>query len=148
LPEKTVETWRNFWFHTGDAATMDEGGCVTFRDRIKDCIRRRGENISSFEVEAALGKLPGVAEVAAFAVPAGGGEGTEDEVMLAIVAHPGATLDPAEIAAKADAVLPAFASPRFVEIVTSLPKTPTERVQKNKLRQRGVTAATWDRKRA
>ncbi len=148
LPDKTVETWRNFWFHTGDAATMDEGGCVTFRDRIKDCIRRRGENISSFEVEAALGKLPGVAEVAAFAVPAGGGEGTEDEVMLAIVAHPGATLDPAEIAAKADAVLPAFASPRFVEIVTSLPKTPTERVQKNKLRQRGVTAATWDRKRS
>ncbi len=146
LPEKTVEAWRNFWFHTGDAATMDASGCVTFRDRIKDCIRRRGENISSFEVEAALGKLPGVAEVAAFAVPAGGGEGTEDEVMLAIIAHPGVTLDPAEIAARADAVLPAFASPRFVEIVTSLPKTPTERVQKNKLRQRGVTPATWDRK--
>ena len=111
----------------------------SFRDRIKDCIRRRGENISSFEVEAAIGKLPGVAEVAAFAVPAGGGEGTEDEVMLAVIAQPGVTLDPAEIATRADAVLPAFASPRFVEIVDRLPKTPTERVQKNKLRERGVT---------
>ena len=123
LPDKTVETWRNFWFHTGDAGTMDASGCVVFRDRIKDCIRRRGENISSFEVEAAIGKVPGVAEVAAFAVPAGGGEGTEDEVMLAIVAHPGATLHPAAIVVLADAVLPAFAQPRFVEIVESLPKT-------------------------
>ena len=84
LPQATVTAWRNFWFHTGDSGTMAEDGWVTFVDRTKDCIRRRGENISSFEVESAIARLEGVAEVAAYAVPAGA-EGTEDEVMLAVV---------------------------------------------------------------
>ena len=144
LPEKTVEAWRNFWFHTGDAGTMAEDGWVTFVDRTKDSIRRRGENISSFEVESAIKRLEGVAEVAAYAVPAGE-EGTEDEVMLAVVASDGSGLRAEDVARHADGVLPRFAMPRYVEIVDELPMTPTQKVRKDDLRRRGVTAATWDR---
>ena len=144
MPERTVEAWRNLWFHTGDAGVMAEDGYVTFVDRIKDCIRRRGENISSFEVELAMSRLAGVAEVAAYAVPSGLAGG-EDEVMLAIVPTEGTTLDPTVVASYADRTLPRFAQPRFIEVVESLPKTPTAKVQKVALRARGITAATWDR---
>ncbi|MFN4091160.1 MAG: AMP-binding protein [Alphaproteobacteria bacterium] len=144
MPEATVAAWRNLWFHTGDAVTMAADGYVVFVDRIKDCIRRRGENISSFEVESAIERLPGVAEAAAYAVPSGI-DGGEDEVMLAVVPESGATLDPAAIAAHADRELPRYAQPRFIEIVPELPKTPTAKVQKAKLRARGVGPGTWDR---
>lgn len=144
LPAKTVEAWRNLWFHTGDAATMDETGCVTFVDRMKDCIRRRGENISSFEVETAMSKLDGIGEVAAFAVPSEG-EGTEDELMLAVVCLEGCAVEPSWVASEADRILPRFAEPRYIEIVESLPKTQTERIRKDELRRRGVTPRTWDR---
>ncbi|XVX19825.1 AMP-binding protein [Actinomycetota bacterium] len=144
LPDKTLESWRNFWFHTGDSGYVDEEGWFTFVDRTKDCIRRRGENVSSFEVELAVARMPGLAEVAAYAVPAGQ-EGTEDEVMLACIAEPGAGVSAADVAAYADAVLPRFAQPRYVEMVEEIPKTPTAKVQKQRLRTRGVTAATWDR---
>jgi crotonobetaine/carnitine-CoA ligase len=147
LPEATVAAWRNFWFHTGDSGVMDEDGWLTFVDRTKDCIRRRGENISSFEVESAVARLDGVAEVAAYAVPAGA-EGTEDEVMLAVVLAPGASLDAAAVAAHADLVLPRFARPRYVEVVAELPKTPTQKVRKKELRTRAVTSSTWDREAA
>ena len=145
MPERTVEAWRNLWFHTGDAGMMAEDGYVTYVDRIKDCIRRRGENISSFEVELAISQLQGVAEVAAYAVPSGI-SGGEDEIMLAVVRAEGATLDPAIVATYADNVLPRFAQPRFIEIVDGLPKTPTAKVQKSVLRTRGITPATWDRR--
>jgi crotonobetaine/carnitine-CoA ligase len=144
LPEKTLEAWRSFWFHTGDSGVMDADGWVTFVDRTKDCIRRRGENISSFEVESAVARLEGVAEVAAYAVPAGE-EGTEDEVMLSVVVQPGSGLDADAVVAHADAVLPRFAQPRYVELVEALPKTPTAKVRKQELRTRGVTPQTWDR---
>ena len=147
LPDKTLEAWRNFWFHTGDSGRMDADGWVTFVDRTKDCIRRRGENISSYEVESAVSRLDGIAEVVAYAVPAGA-EGTEDEVMLAVVpadTPAGEGLDAPAIAAFADSVLPRFARPRYVEIVDAIPKTPTEKVRKGELRTRGVTAAAWDR---
>lgn len=145
LPGESMRAFRDFWFHTGDLCVMDADGCVRFIDRQNDCIRRRGENISSFEVEAAIIAHPAVREVAAFAVPTGI-EGTENEVMLVVVpAQDGLT--PTAVAEFADEVLPKFARPRFVEIVPELPKTPTERVQKARLRQRGVTAATWDRER-
>jgi carnitine-CoA ligase len=146
LPEATLQSWRNFWFHTGDSGVMDEDGWVTFVDRTKDCIRRRGENISSFEVESAVARLDGVAEVAAYAVPAGE-EGTEDEVMLSVVAVEGSSLDPSAVAAYADGVLPRFARPRFIEVLDALPKTPTAKVRKQELRTRGVTESTWDRDR-
>jgi crotonobetaine/carnitine-CoA ligase len=143
-PEKTLEAWRNFWFHTGDAGVMAEDGWVTFVDRTKDCIRRRGENISSFEVESAIQRLDGVAEVAAYAIPADD-EGTEDEVMLAVVVAEGSGVDVPAVVEHADSVLPKFALPRYVEIVDELPMTPTQKIRKNDLRLRGVTEATWDR---
>jgi crotonobetaine/carnitine-CoA ligase len=143
MPDKTVEAWRNLWFHTGDAGMMDDSGLVTFVDRIKDCIRRRGENISAAEVEAALLQLPGVAEVAAFAVPSSV-RGGEDEVMLAVVPMPGASLTPSIIFDHAHNVLPRFARPRFVELVSELPKTATGKVQRAQLRKRGVGPATSD----
>lgn len=143
MPDKTVEAWRNLWFHTGDAAVMDEEGYVTFVDRMKDCIRRRGENISSFEVESAIERLRGVTEVAAYAVPAGI-EGGEDEIMLAVVPASGASVTVAQVAAQAQSELPRYAQPRFIEILPELPKTPTGKVQKAALRSRGVTEATWD----
>jgi crotonobetaine/carnitine-CoA ligase len=145
LPQQTVDAWRNLWFHTGDAAILDADGRMSFVDRIKDCIRRRGENISATEVEAVIETLPGVAEVAAFAVPsdiAGG----EDELMLAVVAAPGMPLAPEAVAAHADRELPRFARPRYVAMVDALPKTATGKVQRAVLRGRGARHA-WDRER-
>jgi crotonobetaine/carnitine-CoA ligase len=146
MPDKTVEAWRNFWFHTGDAGVMDSDGYISFVDRIKDCIRRRGENISSFEVENAIARMPGVKEVAAFAVPSSI-PGGEDEVMLVIVPDAGHSLKAESVAEFASNALPRFAEPRFIEITTELPRTPTERVQKALLRKRGITVTTWDRER-
>ncbi len=145
LPEKTVESWRNLWFHTADAGIMDAGGVVTFVDRIKDCIRRRGENIAAAEVEAVIAGLPGVAEVAAYAVPSDL-PGGEDEVMLAIVPDGANTFDRATLLEKADQLLPRFARPRFVELVGALPKTATGKVQRAVLRKRGAGMA-WDREK-
>ncbi len=144
MPDKTVETWRNLWFHTGDAAIMHEDGSVSFVDRIKDCIRRRGENVSSFEVEAAMARMPGVKEVAAFAVKSEI-EGAEEEIMLAVVPEDGASLRPDAIAAHAAKELPRYAQPRFIDIVEALPKTPTAKIQKASLRRAGVRPGTWDR---
>lgn len=143
MPERTVEAWRNLWFHTGDAGTKTADGLITFIDRIKDCIRRRGENIAASEVEAAVGSLAGIEEIAAYAVPsdiAGG----EDELMLAIVPKPGVVLEPKAVADHADAVLPRFAMPRFIEMLPELPKTATGKVQRAVLRKRGAGKA-WDR---
>lgn len=143
MSDKTVEAWRNFWFHTGDAGIMDQSGVLTFVDRIKDCIRRRGENISSFEVEEAMRGLGGVREVAAFAVPSDI-PGAEEEVMIIIVPHDDAGLTVSQVAVHARARLPRFAVPRYLEFAQTLPKTPTEKVQKQCLRQRGVTTTTVD----
>ena len=140
-PEKTVEAWRNLWLHTGDAGVMREDGLVTFIDRIKDCIRRRGENISATEVEEVVAAMPGVAEVAAYAVPSDI-PGGEDEVMLAIVPRPGERPDVEEIAQRAAEQLPRFAKPRYVRLVQELPKTATGKVQRAVLRQQGTADAT------
>ena len=140
MPEKTVEAWRNLWFHTGDAGTIDESGLLSFVDRLKDCIRRRGENIAANEVEALLAPLPGVAEIAAYAVPselAGG----EDELMLAIVPAAGPAPSLALLGDAAERLLPRFARPRFLQFVPELPKTATGKVQRAVLRQRGVGQA-------
>ena len=139
-PAKTVEAWRNLWFHTGDAGMQDANGLITFVDRIKDCIRRRGENISATEIEAAVVQLPGICEVAAYAVAADGA-GAEDEVMLAVVPHAGITLDAADILSQASAVLPRFAKPRFLVLLDGLPKTATGKVQHAVLRQKGRAGA-------
>jgi crotonobetaine/carnitine-CoA ligase len=133
MPEQTVEAWRNLWFHTGDAARMRADGHVEFVDRIKDCIRRRGENISSTQVEDAIARHPGIAEVAAVALPSDI-PGGEDEIGLVVVPAADATIAPAELLVHARAVLPRFAQPRFLALVEALPKTPTGKVQKAKLK--------------
>ena len=145
MPDKTLETYQNLWFHTGDLAKKDEDGYFYFEDRKKDSLRRRGENISSFEVERAINMHPKVLESAAVAVKA---EMPEDEVKICVVLKPGETLSPEELIAFAAERMPYFAVPRFVEFMDSLPKTPTERVQKYLLKQAGITPATWDREKA
>jgi carnitine-CoA ligase len=144
MPEKTLEAWRNLWFHTGDAGRLDDLGRLHFVDRLKDCIRRRGENISSFEIEQVLNAHPAVAESAVVGIrlPGAGGE---DEVKAYVVSAPGATLDPVALLDWCTPRMPHFAVPRFVEVVTELAKTPTGKLQKTSLRQAGITGATWDR---
>lgn len=142
-PAKTVEAWRNFWFHTGDAGRMDADGYITFIDRIKDCIRRRGENISAADIESVFVGLPGVAEIAAFAVTSGI-EGGEDEIMLAVVPRLDVPVTVAAIVDRARNAMPRFARPRYLQFMPSLPKTGTEKVRKTVLKDSGVTASTVD----
>ena len=140
-PEKTVEAWRNLWFHTGDRVVRQADGYFRFVDRLKDAIRRRGENISSFEVEQVLLSHPAVANAAVFPVPS---SMAEDEVMAAVILHPGQALEPADLIAYCTPRLPYFALPRYLEFVTELPMTENGKVQKYKLRERGITQQTWD----
>ena len=144
MPDKTAEVFRNLWFHTGDGLRRDGDGWYYFVDRLKDALRRRGENISSYEVEQAILARPEVFEVAVIAVPASV-EAGEDEVMAVVVLNEGATLDALEFWAHCDKRLPYFAIPRFVRFVSALPKTPSEKVRKVELREEGVTADTADR---
>jgi crotonobetaine/carnitine-CoA ligase len=145
MPEKTVEAWRDLWFHTGDYLQYDDEGWYYFVDRKKDAIRRRGENISSFEVERLVLAHPAVLECAAVAVPA---ELGEDEVLLCAVPRPGAALDARALLAHCEEHMARFMVPRYVRLLERLPKTPTERVQKYLLRASGVTADTFDREAA
>ncbi|MGE0782958.1 MAG: AMP-binding protein [Mycolicibacterium sp.] len=145
MDEATVKSWRNGWFHTGDAFVYDEEGWFYFIDRTKDAIRRRGENISSFEVEAEVLAHDDVAEVAAVAVPSDHGE---DEIKIWVTCKPGRTLTPEVLL---DFLIPRMARfmvPRYIEFVDELPKTPTAKVRKVELRERGLTADTFDRERA
>ena len=147
MPEKTIESRRDLWFHTGDALRRDAQGWYYFVDRVKDALRRRGENISSFEVEAVLRGHASVADCAVVGVAADEQAG-EDEVMAFLVPRPGAVLDFASLAAWCDTRMPAFMIPRYFDTLAELPRTPTEKVRKKELRERGVTASTWDRSKA
>lgn len=141
MPDKTVESWRNLWFHTGDRVVRDADGAFRFVDRLKDAIRRRGENISSFEVEQVLLGHPDVASVAVYPVRS---ELAEDEVMAALVLREGAKVEPAELAGFCRVRLPYFAVPRYIEFMDELPRTENGKVQKFRLRERGVGTATLD----
>ncbi len=147
MPDKTIEAWRNFWFHTGDAGYRNSNGQFVFVDRIKDCIRRRGENISTYEVEQAFLAMEGIAEAAAYAVPADGGEGMEDEVMVALQPAANTIIDDSrllEIRSTASGNLAKFALPRYLRVMQELPKTPTGKIRKVVLREEGVTQDTVD----
>jgi crotonobetaine/carnitine-CoA ligase len=144
MPERTLEAFRNLWFHTGDAARLDADGNLWFVDRIKDRIRRRGENIASVDVETVLMEHPRVADAAVIAVPSEE-EGGEDEIKAVVVAAPGAALDATIVWAWCDEMLPYFAVPRYVEILPELPKTPTAKILKSELREAGITPGTSDR---
>lgn len=148
MPEATARAFRNLWFHTGDRVWRDGEGYFYFLDRIADAIRRRGENISAFDIECELNLHPAVLECAAFGVPS---ELAEEEVMMAVVLAPGAELSAPELAAYCAAKLPSFMVPRYVEFLDRLPRTPTDKVAKRVLRARGdhgLTPGTWDRERA
>ena len=141
-PDKTVEAWRNLWFHTGDRVVRDADGAFRFVDRIKDAIRRRGENISSWEVEQVLISHPAVAAAAVYPVRS---QLAEDEVMAAVVLRESAVLEPAELAHFCTGLLPTFAVPRYIDLVAGLPRTENGKVQKYLLRERGITPSCWDR---
>ena len=144
LPQQTEHAWRGGWFHTGDRVMRDGEGWFWFVDRLKDSIRRRGENISSYEVEAALTSNPDVAAAAVVPVPS---EVGEDEVLAFVVAREGTSPSAEQIIAHCLPRLASFAVPRYVEFVDALPLTANGKVEKFRLRERGIGPATWDRER-
>jgi crotonobetaine/carnitine-CoA ligase len=140
-PEATVETSRNWWYHTGDIARVDDDRYLYFVDRKADYLRRRGENISSFEVERILMGHGALADVAVHAVPS---DLTEDDLKITATLEEGAALTEEELFRWAIDELPYFALPRYVEFRAELPRSPVGRVLKRQLRDQGVTEATWD----
>ena len=142
MPDKSFEAYRNFWFHTGDAGFFNKKNQLIFVDRIKDCIRRRGENISSYEVEQAFLKIPQIAEAAAFAVPAKD-HGQEDEVMVALMIIKGSKIEYSKWINKVSADLAKFAIPLYLRVMKSFPKTQTGKIIKHALRTEGITNDTW-----
>lgn len=140
--EATEHAMTGGWFHTGDRGRRDEQGYFEFLDRIKDVIRRRGENISSFEIERVIHGHPAVAQCAAVGVPADVGE---EDVMVVVVPADGMVIDPAELIAFCRERMGTYMVPRYVQVADSLPRTATERVQKYALRAGAATAEKWDR---
>lgn len=141
-PQATASTYRDGWIHTGDLFSRTLDGRYRFVDRKNDYLRRRGENISSFEVEREVLTYPGVQECAVYGIRS---EFTEDEVMVAVVVQPELWGSPEALIDFLQGRLPSFAIPRYVEVFDRLPKTATERVKKVQLRERGVSTTTWDR---
>ncbi|WP_225141368.1 ATP-dependent acyl-CoA ligase [Bradyrhizobium sp. BRP20] len=145
MPEKTVEAWRNLWFHSGDRVVRDSDGHYRFIDRMKDSIRRRGENVSSWEVEQAIQSHPAVAACAIYPVPS---ELGEDEVAAAILLEPGHLLQPVDVVRHCEGRIAYFAIPRYVRILSQMPLTENGKIKKGVLRDAGVTTDTWDREAA
>jgi crotonobetaine/carnitine-CoA ligase len=139
-PEATAEAWRDLWHHTGDVVRIRDG-VVEFVDRKNDSIRRRGENVSSVDLEAAILDHPAVREVAVHGVPSAS---TDEEIKACMVIEEGAEIDCAELFVFFKDSLPYFAVPRYVELVDELPRNALKRVMKQELRERGVGDGTWD----
>ncbi len=142
MPEATLEATRNLWYHTGDLGYYDEDGFYYYVDRKKDSIRRRGENISSIELERLINMHPEVVEAAVIGVPS---ELGEEEIKAFVVRQPGSSLTPADFIAWCEEKMARYMVPRYLEWVTELPKTPTQRIQKYKLKQQVQNEQTWDR---
>jgi crotonobetaine/carnitine-CoA ligase len=145
--EATVAAWRNGWFHTGDLGRLDEDGFLWHVGRNKDAIRRRGENISAFEVEQAIVKHPAVAEAAAFPLPS---ELGEEEVAVAVVLKSGETLDEIELVEHCKKAMPYYMVPRYIQFASDLPRNLSLKVQKFKLKQLALEnfKALWDREKS
>jgi crotonobetaine/carnitine-CoA ligase len=141
MPEATVEAWDNYRFNTGDGARIDEDGYLYFLDRMKDRIRRRAENISSYEIESAAVSFPSVLEAAAVGVPSG--YQSDDDIKLCVVTHNG--IDHIRLLEHLAGILPHYMVPRYIETLDALPRTPTNKVRKQVLRESNVSEATWDR---
>lgn len=144
-PEATLELFQNLWIHTGDLGRRDEDGYYYYADRKKQALRRRGENISSFEVEAVINGHPSVLESCVVGVPS---ELGEEEVKTVIVLKEGAAVSEEEIIRWCEPRMAYFAIPRYIAFRSGLPKTPSERVEKYQLKNEGVTADCWDREEA
>lgn len=144
-PEDTLKVMRNLWFHTGDIGMFDDDDYFYFVDRKKDYLRRRGENISSFEVENAFRSHPLIQDIAAHAVldPLG-----EDELKVTVVLKPDATLEAEELCRWCVDHVPYYAVPRYFEFRDDFPRSPVGRILKYELRDQGVTPATWDREKS
>jgi crotonobetaine/carnitine-CoA ligase len=140
MPDRTGEASRNMWFHTGDGLKQDDEGWFYFVDRLKDAIRRRGENISSFEVEQAVMVHEDVADVAAVAAPAHA-HGGEDEVAVFFVLEPGSKMTTEDLREWCAKQLPPFAMPEYVNVLEELPKTPSGKVRKVELREMAAAQA-------
>ena len=140
-PEVTVETMRNLWYHTGDIGRIDEDRYLYFVDRKADYLRRRGENIASYEVESILMGHGALADVAVHAVPS---PLTEDDLKLTATVKEGADLSEEELFRWCIDQLPYFCLPRYIEFRAALPRSPVGRVLKRELREQGVTSGTWD----
>lgn len=143
-PEETVRTFRNLWHHTGDLARIDQDGELFFVDRKKDSIRHKGRNTSTFEVEHIARQFPGIAQVAAIGVKLPELQ-FEEELKICVVPAPGHEIDPLELCKFIDEKAPYFFVPRYIEIYDELPMTPTNKIQKFKLREKGNSEAAWDR---
>lgn len=144
-PEDTMKVLKNLWMHMGDIGKFDEDGWFYFLDRKKDYLRRRGENISSFEMETVFGQHPAIAEVAVHAVLS---DASEDDIKVTAVLHPGASLGEEELCRWSLDKVPYFAIPRYIEFRAELPRNPVGRVLKFELRDQGCTPATWDMEKA
>jgi crotonobetaine/carnitine-CoA ligase len=145
MPEATVEAFRNFWFHTGDRGIVDADGYMTFIDRMKDAIRRRGENISTWEVEQVLNNHPAVLESAAYGVDSDLGD---EEVAVAVVVREGESLTEPELLDYCQEQMAHYAVPRYVRLIDELPKNQQQKVQKFILREEGIGSGVWDREDA
>ena len=144
-PGATAQAWRNGWFHTGDLVKQDDDGNFFFVDRLKDAVRRKGENISSLEVESEILSFPAVAEVAVVGVPS---EHGEEEILAVVAAKPDGQIDTKELVEHLVPRMPHYMVPRYIRLVDHLPKTPTNKIQKYEIRAEGVTEDTWDREAA
>jgi crotonobetaine/carnitine-CoA ligase len=143
MPEQTLSSARNLWWHSGDRGHLDEDGWLYFDGRLKDVIRRRGVNISAHEVESIVDEHPAVLESAAVAVPS---ELSEDEIKVVVVARDGAELTAEDLIDHCFRHLPRHMVPRYVEVRRcALPRTPSEKVAKERLRAEGMTLDTFDR---
>jgi crotonobetaine/carnitine-CoA ligase len=140
-PDATVHAWRNNWMHTGDAGYLEENGRFVFVDRKRDALRRRGENVSSMEVEKYLLAREDIAAAAIIAVPS---EHLEDDIKAVLILAEGAKFEPEDILRDMVEKLPYFMVPRYYEAVRSFPMTQTHKVQKGELRKVGITESTWD----
>jgi crotonobetaine/carnitine-CoA ligase len=140
--EATASAWRNGWFHSGDLMRVDDEGNYFFIDRLKDMIRRRGENISSYEVEAATTKFPAVREAAAIPIRDGYGE---EEVMIVVALDADHAFSNESLIDHLVGALPHFMVPRYIRVVDDFPRTPTGKVLKRSLAGEGITPSTWDR---
>ena len=145
MPDATAAAWQGGWFHTGDAGCIDEEGWFYFLDRLKDCIRRRGENISSYDVEMSVMAHPEIALAAAIAVKENDRPGANEEVKVCCVRTEGSPLDGEGLVRWLIGRMPRFMIPRYVEFFDELPLTPTQKVRKVELRKSPLTERTFDR---